>query len=685
MTQPPEASRRGDRRWLVATSLLAAAVPLTASRVLAARVDGGLAPALAALTGQPVSIGAVDFGLTGTVRLTDLAVGDLVAADAVEASVGMGSLLGGRLRADEVRVEAPRLRARVDGAGGSDLARVIQRVAARRPVRRGPAGGSERLRRVVVTEGALVVDVVGLGRLEARGVELHPQAGGVRLVTGPITVRGGRGVLAVSAQFERSGADLALSSARFGRAVAVGGVVRADVGGDPLVVRGAVIGHALQAGAPALTLVGNLDDRGVPQPVVVAARPDALHVSASAVPLAGLAPLVPAGVELRDAHAGGTVTLLRLGERVRFDVQGQLGGVSLDHPAVSPAPVPVDVEAAARGELAGPIVELRDVHVTRGALTVRASGRVRRGGAVGFTAGELEVAIDRAGCLALLESLPPPLRGPLGGLTLTGEASARGRLRVDLDQPAGDGVELETALDLGCVVVADAPLAEPQRLAGASEHVFPDGSRALVGPGLGDWVRLEQLPPMVALTWVAAEDSRFFTHRGFDLGQIARSLEVDLREARFARGGSTISQQLVKNAFLTPRRSLDRKLQEAILTWRVESTLDKRTILERYLNVIELGPGIHGISAAARHWFGKPPTLLSAREVAFLAAMTPEPQSMSRRLAAAGGLDPQSAERVDTVLRAMRRAGVIRAAEADAARGTSLALRPAALRVVERR
>jgi membrane peptidoglycan carboxypeptidase len=235
------------------------------------------------------------------------------------------------------------------------------------------------------------------------------------------------------------------------------------------------------------------------------------------------------------------------------------------------------------------------------------------------------------------------------------------------------------------VVVADAPLAEPQRLAGASEHVFPDGSRALVGPGLGDWVRLEQLPPMVALTWVAAEDSRFFTHRGFDLGQIARSLEVDLREARFARGGSTISQQLVKNAFLTPRRSLDRKLQEAILTWRVESTLDKRTILERYLNVIELGPGIHGISAAARHWFGKPPALLSAREVAFLAAMTPEPQSMSRRLAAAGGLDPQSAERVDTVLRAMRRAGVIRAAEADAARGTSLALRPAALRAVERR
>jgi hypothetical protein len=675
-----------ERRWLIATSLLATAVPLAASRVLADRVDSGLAPALARLTGQPVAVGGVDAGLTGTVRLTDLAVGDLVEADAAEASVGMGSLLGGRLRADEIRVEAPRLRARIDGAGGSDLARVVQRVAARRPaVRRGPSSGPERLRRVVVTEGALVVDVVGLGRLEARGVELHPQAGGVRVVTGPITVRGGRGVLTVAAQFERSGADLALGAARFGRAVAVGGTVRADVGGEPLVVRGAVVGHALQAGPPALTLIGSLDDRGVPQALVVAARPDAVHVRAASVPLAALAPLVPAGVDLGDAHAAGSATLARTGDRVRFDVVGEIGGVAIDHPAVSPAAVPIDVTAAARGALAGLIVELDAAHVTRGALTMRATGRLRRGGAAGVNAGELDLSIDRAGCLALLEALPPPLRGPLGGLTLTGEASAQARLRLDLDQPAGDGVELETDLDLGCAVVADAPLAEPARLAGASEHVFPDGSRALVGPGLGDWVRLDQLPAMVPLTWVAAEDARFFTHRGFDLGQIARSLEVDLREARFARGGSTISQQLVKNAFLTPRRSLDRKLQEAILTWRVEATLDKRTILERYLNVIELGPGVHGISAAARHWFGKPATLLSAREVAFLAAMTPEPTSMSRRLAAAGGLDPQSAERVDTVLRAMRRAGVIRGAEADAARGQPLALRAAALRPVERR
>jgi membrane peptidoglycan carboxypeptidase len=188
------------------------------------------------------------------------------------------------------------------------------------------------------------------------------------------------------------------------------------------------------------------------------------------------------------------------------------------------------------------------------------------------------------------------------------------------------------------------------------------------------------LPGHVPGAFVSAEDARFHVHAGFDLLQIARSLEIDLREHRLARGGSTISQQLVKNAFLSQRRSFDRKLQEAILTWRLEARLDKVQILERYLNLIELGPRVYGLTAAARHWFDAAPHELTIRQAAFLAALTSEPTSMSRRVRRAGGLDADSAARVDIVLRAMRRDGLLDAAELDVARTTGLHFAAAALK-----
>jgi membrane peptidoglycan carboxypeptidase len=180
--------------------------------------------------------------------------------------------------------------------------------------------------------------------------------------------------------------------------------------------------------------------------------------------------------------------------------------------------------------------------------------------------------------------------------------------------------------------------------------------------------------------FVAAEDGRFFEHHGFDPTQIARSLEIDLRDHRLARGGSTISQQLVKNAFLTQRRSLDRKLEEAILTWRLESRLDKKTILERYLNIIELGPHIFGIRPASQYWFSVSAREMSVKQAAFLAALTSEPQTMSRRIRHAGGLDAESAARVDIVLHAMYRDGVIDKEQYETARETPLHFASSALK-----
>ena len=275
--------------------------------------------------------------------------------------------------------------------------------------------------------------------------------------------------------------------------------------------------------------------------------------------------------------------------------------------------------------------------------------------------------LARASCSALFASLPLEVRGPLDGLALTGSLAGHARLAIDLAAPAGEGVDLDTSITQDCNVVAEPPAADVGKLAVRPPEGVP-------------WTRLDKLPWFVPGAFISAEDGRFYAHDGFDLEQIARSFEIDLRDRRLARGGSTISQQLVKNELLTHRRSLDRKIQEALLTWRLEARLEKRQILERYLNIIELGPKVHGIGDAARYWFDVSPRDLTMRQAAFLAALTAEPQSMSRRVRHAGGLDADSAARVDIVMRAMRRDGVISKEEHEAARDKPLRFASTALR-----
>jgi membrane peptidoglycan carboxypeptidase len=265
-------------------------------------------------------------------------------------------------------------------------------------------------------------------------------------------------------------------------------------------------------------------------------------------------------------------------------------------------------------------------------------------------------------------------------MVLEGQAGARARLAIDLAAPLGGGATLEGEIDGGCRAAAEPPAADVTGLAGPGEQQLLDGSRRRIGRGEPDHVALRALPRYVPAAFVAAEDARFHDHRGFDLEQIARSLEIDLRERRLVRGGSTISQQLVKNAFLSPHKSLDRKLHEAVLAWRLEARLGKRQILERYLNVIELGPRVFGLGPAARYWFGAPAHELTVPQAAFLAALTAQPAQMSRRVRRAGGLDPESAERVAQVLDAMRSSGALGPRAHERARTAPLRFAASALR-----
>ena len=162
------------------------------------------------------------------------------------------------------------------------------------------------------------------------------------------------------------------------------------------------------------------------------------------------------------------------------------------------------------------------------------------------------------------------------------------------------------------------------------------------------WIPYHRISQNLKRAVVAAEDAKFVSHDGFDWEEMQKALERNVREGEIVRGGSTITQQLAKNLFLSGERAWWRKAQEALITLMLESLMSKRRILELYLNVIEWGDGIFGAEAAARHHFGESAASLDAEQAARLAAMVPSP-----RRYLPGSYTPYLAQRTATILARM--------------------------------
>ncbi|HET7097664.1 MAG TPA: monofunctional biosynthetic peptidoglycan transglycosylase [Casimicrobiaceae bacterium] len=145
------------------------------------------------------------------------------------------------------------------------------------------------------------------------------------------------------------------------------------------------------------------------------------------------------------------------------------------------------------------------------------------------------------------------------------------------------------------------------------------------------WVPYTRISTNLKRAIVVAEDAKFVDHEGFDWDGIEKAIEKNRRKGQIVAGGSTITQQLAKNLFLSPARSYVRKGAEAVITMLIEAMLPKRRILELYLNVIEWGNGVFGAEAAAQRYFGVSAAELSAEQAARLAAMTPSPRLFERR------------------------------------------------------
>jgi monofunctional biosynthetic peptidoglycan transglycosylase len=212
------------------------------------------------------------------------------------------------------------------------------------------------------------------------------------------------------------------------------------------------------------------------------------------------------------------------------------------------------------------------------------------------------------------------------------------------------------AVGFGCLAYAylTLPDVRPLKTRNPSTTAFME-LRALEARARGatprrmqQWVSYRNISPELTRAVLIAEDDAFWQHEGVDFEQLEESLELDWARGRLVRGGSTITQQLAKNLYLSPSRSPVRKLRELILARRLEAELTKARILELYLNVIEWGDGVYGAEAAAQAYFHSPAASLAARDSALLAAAIVNPRTLNP-----GRPTPRLLRRQQLILRRM--------------------------------
>lgn len=185
------------------------------------------------------------------------------------------------------------------------------------------------------------------------------------------------------------------------------------------------------------------------------------------------------------------------------------------------------------------------------------------------------------------------------------------------------------------------------------------------------WVAVSSASRIALAAIVMSEDSAFYQHHGIDLNQIKEAFETNIRKRRFVRGASTITQQVVRNLFLDRDKNLWRKVKEIVSALRLEKALSKQKILEIYLNVAEWGPGIYGIRAASKYYFGKNPSELTAKEGAFLAMLLPNPKKNARSYRQRW-LTDYASHRIDSILEKLVYAQYLSQEEYDRERSSRL-------------
>lgn len=247
----------------------------------------------------------------------------------------------------------------------------------------------------------------------------------------------------------------------------------------------------------------------------------------------------------------------------------------------------------------------------------------------------------------------------LTGYQLTGPYSFQ--INLAYTESNIDALSLNTDFNLDSVkTVAFDPRSDFNLLKGNGFKVKVNAATVpiFIGPHEPTWATFYDLPRETAYSFLASEDGKFFTHTGFDIRSIKASLIANLKADKVVRGGSTISQQVVKNLFLNHDKNASRKFQEAFLTWQMERELPKLRIFELYLNLAHWAKDTYGIRAAAEYYFQKPVAQLTLRESLFLASILPNPIVFGNQYAE-GKLSSSRLNKMISVGNALRQANRI--------------------------
>ncbi|WP_192821454.1 biosynthetic peptidoglycan transglycosylase [Rufibacter sp. LB8] len=230
----------------------------------------------------------------------------------------------------------------------------------------------------------------------------------------------------------------------------------------------------------------------------------------------------------------------------------------------------------------------------------------------------------------LFESLPPGLFDTFQGMKATG--TFQYGLDFYVDMAKIDQLRFSSDLKAQNLQILEYGKQDLRKMNQEFQHTVYENDRPLrsflVGPSNPNFTPYNQISNYLKHSILTAEDPRFFTHKGFHDGAFRHSLITNIKERSFVRGGSTVSMQLVKNVFLTRKKTITRKVEEALIVWLIENLRlsTKERMYEVYLNVIEWGPNVYGVKEAARFYFEKAPNELTLEEAMFLASIVPKPK-----------------------------------------------------------
>ncbi len=660
-----------SRRWLIAGCigvglLLVVVIGLGViyPRVGAHLIRTRFGDKVAARTGRKVTFGNIDVSL-GHAVMRDVEIRGprdgampLVHIDRIEVDFDATSSLIGKLKLGPATIDGVIVTVRRDASGNDNILDILDRKA-----QGGGSDHSQRPPKITVTHVKLVGDdqVTGTTALVAdgdatwtpEGLIAHARGITATSTAAPKAALASIEVRKMSGQpptIELSGGEISVWPKL--ALTGIGGKVLANPHGRGHYIIDLSGGYG---GVPGQlwTAKGELD----PKAMVAS-----LDLEAAKFQLARLAPILEhsAVVDYASTSVDTNVHLDVDRNGAQFSGQLHLSGLNIGHPYIADKEVrDLDLSAQIAGSFdrasrkleltKGDFVARNLAFSITGSAVARARGfdetqyiplskenRDKKGprkGPHGLQAISVRLVVPPIDCQRALDAIPPEMAPSMTGYKLKGVFDADIHLAIDWNDL--DATEFGGKVGINKCKVVDEPEDSPKRLEGEFDQYVEtekgDWESFKVGPTNPDFVPIANISPYLISSITSSEDYNFYKHHGFIPSEFRTALVNNLKSGAPVQGASSITMQMVKNVLLFREKTLARKLQELFLTWHVENTLEKDRIMEIYLNVIEYGPDLYGIGAAAREYFGKQAKDLNPVEAAFFSSILPNPKDRYRQ------------------------------------------------------